>query len=64
MIRIDQMHGHKIFKSEDEARSMVDAIKAGAPDDPDEYIVVVDPAGSGRAIIAIRDEDGNELGYL
>lgn len=55
-----------IFKSEKDATTAVAAIvKLDGDDDAAwTYNVVVDPNGSGRAIIEVLDEDGIFLGNL
>ncbi len=53
---------HTIFASEAKASEVAEQIQN---DDPDwTYVVVPDPAGSGRAVIEIRDEDGNVVGKI
>lgn len=50
-----------IFASVAKAEAVVASILAGGPDPEAIYVVVPDPAGSGRAIIEVREADGGEL---
>jgi hypothetical protein len=54
---------HKIFTDAAAAEALLSQMEIDADDDWS-YVVVVDPNGSGRAVIEIRDEDGISLGKL
>jgi hypothetical protein len=53
---------YRIFNTADAAQKIADANNEDA--DGWEYKVIVDPQGSGRAVIKIYDEDGEFLGNL
>ncbi len=49
-------HTHTIYQDANAASVAASSMQAG--DDDWTYKVVVDPKGSGRAVVAIHDEDG------